>query len=195
MIPRVVPFDDPEVPRLLLEALETGLSLIFPTDTVYGVGGNPWDERVLDAVRRLKGRDPRSPFTLHLPDTESIGRFARPSTAARHVIDRLLPGPFTFLLPASPDAPPSATKDGIVGVRVPDHPFFGQILARLGRPIFGTSVNRSGEPPAHDIDGIIDRFGAVDLVFVGPIGATESTILDLTVAPPRLVRGMRPDGL
>ncbi len=195
MIPRVLPADDPRIPRLLLAALETGQTFIFPTDTVYGIGGNPWDGGALESVWRLKDRDPTRPFTLHLPSVDSIARFARPSESARDAIGRLLPGPYTLLLPAAPGAPPSATIDGVVGVRVPDHPFFLSTLAKLDRAIFGTSVNRAGEPPLRDIDQIIDRFGVVDLILVGRTGEAESTILDLTVEPPRLVRGTQPQGL
>jgi len=195
MIPRVRQVDDPELPGFVLEALETGLTLVFPTETVYGIGGNPWDETVLERVREAKGRSPESPFTLHLPSIASIDRYAHPSPAARRAIDRLLPGPYTLLLPASESAPRSAVLGETVGVRVPNHPFFLDTVAQLDRPLFGTSVNRSGEPPLCRIDEIIDRFGWVDLIVEGVTGGEASTILDLTVDPPKLVLGALPQGL
>ena len=195
MMPRVVPSDHPEVPSLVEAALETGQTIIFPTDTVYGVGGNPWDERVLDRVHSLKGRPSDRPFTLHLPSAQQVARYARLDGRTQAAVERLLPGPYTLLLPASAAAPPAAVSDGILGVRVPDHPFFLAILAALRRPLFGTSVNVSGERPLSEINEIIDRFSSVDLIFVGPVGTAASTILDLTVDPARVVRGVRPEGL
>ena len=195
MIPHVIAHDDPDLPRLIEAALETGQTLIFPTDTIYGIGGNPWDEGVLDRVRSLKSRPPDRAFTLHLPTVDSIGRFAQVDDRVRLIVDRLLPGPYTFLLAASSSAPPSAVMDDVVGIRVPDHPLFRSVVAGLERPLFGTSVNQSGERPLSGIDEIIERFSGVDLIIVGPIGGDESTILDLTVDPPRLVRGVRPAGL
>ena len=195
MIPHVIAHDHPDLPRRIEAALETGQTLIFPTDTIYGIGGNPWDEAVLDRVRSLKARPPGRPFTLHLPMVDSIDRFARVDDRARTIVDRFLPGSYTFLLPASASAPPSAVRDDVVGIRVPDHPLFRSVLAGLGRPLFGTSVNQSGERPLSGIDEIIERFSGVDLIIVGPIGGDESTILDLTVDPPGLVRGVRPAGL
>jgi len=184
---RVIPFDDPLVPALVEEVLETGKTLIFPTDTVYGIGGNPWDERTLERVRRLKGRSAGRPFTLHLPTTAAIGRYAKIDGHLHEAIARYLPGPYTLLLPASPEAPPSAVKEGRVGIRVPDHPFFSEVIAELDRPLFGTSVNRTGEEPINDVAEIIERFGKVDLIITGPVGGSPSAIVDATVDPPRIV--------
>jgi len=185
---RVLPFDDPKVPELVEEALETGKTLIFPTDTVYGIGGNPWDERTLAHVRTLKGRPADRPFTLHLPTIAVIERYAQLDDRLREVIRRFLPGPYTLLLPASTGAPPSAVKDSLVGIRVPDHPFFTDAIARLDRPLFGTSVNPSGEEPINDVAEIIERFGGVDLIVTGPVEGRPSTIVDATADPPRIVR-------
>ncbi|HHK67484.1 MAG TPA: hypothetical protein ENJ47_03670 [Candidatus Acetothermia bacterium] len=88
MNPQVIPYDDPQVTALVEEALETGKTLIFPTDTVYGIGGNPWDERTLERVRGLKRRPADRPFTLHLPTTATIERYARLDGLLRDVILR-----------------------------------------------------------------------------------------------------------
>jgi len=192
MMPRVLPFDHPETVLAVAAALETGETIIFPTETVYGIGGNPWDERTVARVRRLKDRPADAPFTLHLPDVTAIARYATLDSRSAEVAARLLPGPYTLLLRATDRAPASAVRDGVIGIRVPDHPFFGSVIARLDRPVFGTSVNRHGEPPLNDIDRIIDRFSGVGLVVVGPVAGTPSTILDLAAEPPRVVRGQRP---
>lgn len=192
MMPRVLPHDHPEIGSAVGAALETGQTIVFPTDTIYGIGGNPWDKRSLDRVRSLKDRPSDRPFALLLPTREAIERFAALDGRLRGLVDRLLPGPYTLLLPAAPGAPSSAVRDGIVGIRVPDHPFFRRTMARLDRPLFGTSVNRHGEPPLADVDRIIDRFAGVDLIVSGPTGTRPSTILDLTEDPPRVVRGELP---
>jgi len=189
MIPTVLSCNHPDTAAAVDMALETGRTIIFPTDTVYGIGGNPWDTRTLARVCKLKGRDPTQPFTLHLGEVGTIGRFARLDKRLCQIVDRLLPGPYTLLLPAGPDAPPSTVLEGKIGIRVPDHPFFQAVIALLDRPLFGTSVNRHGEPPLDGIDVIIDRFSAVEWIITGPVGLTSSTILDLTTRPGSLIRG------
>ena len=191
----VLRIDHPDLPRRVEAVLETGGIVIFPTDTIYGIGGNPWDQGVLDRVRRLKERSVDQPFTLHLPSVSAVDEYARLDSVARRRVELLLPGAYTLLLPAKPAAPDSAVLEGVVGIRVPDHPFFEGVLAPIGRPLFGTSVNRSGEPPLRTVDDILDCFPSVDLIIVGSVGTAESTILDLTVEPPRLIRGTLPDGL
>jgi len=192
MIPDVVRLDAPDLDRRLEAALETGEIVVFPTETVYGIGGNPWDESVLDRVRTLKGRLVGRPFTLHLPSVAAIERFARLDDRLRAIAGRLLPGPYTLLLPASPVAPPATVLDGVTGVRVPDHAFFRSTMLRLDRPLFGTSVNRSGAPPLSEVDRIIEQCPSVDLIVVGEVGGAASTILDPTDDPPRVVRGVLP---
>lgn len=195
MIPTVLAYDDPRAPGLVLEALETGLTLVFPTDTIYGIGGNPWDEVALHKVRRLKERIADQPFTLHLGSVDAVETFAVVADRQRAPVRSLLPGPYTLLLPARPSSPTSAVQNGTVGIRVPDHPFFARVMATLGRPLFGTSVNPHGRPPLSDVDEIIDRFPSIDLILTGPIGGRPSDIIDMTADPPRAVRGTLPPQL
>jgi len=186
MIPIVLSHDHPETAAAVDMALETGHTIIFPTDTVYGIGGNPWDERTLNHVRRLKDRGPRQPFTLHLCHVSEIEEFARCEPSVTRKIELLLPGPYTLLLPAGSNAPPSAVLEGKIGIRVPDHPFFSSILKR---PVFGTSVNRPNSPPLNDVADIIESFTEVHLIVSGDVEGTSSAIIDLTEAPYRLIRG------
>lgn len=195
MMPTVLPYDSPEVPRLVDAALETGQTIIFPTDTIYGIGGNPWDRRTLERVCRLKNRSMDQPFTLHLPAVESISRYGRIDARTHPMVERLLPGPYTLLLPATPEAPASAVLNGTVGIRVPHHPFFSGPMTILDRPLFGTSINEHGRPPLTEINEIIDAFGAVELILVGPVSGEASSILDLTADPPKAIRGELPAGL
>jgi len=192
MMPRVLRHDDPALPGALQEALETGQTIIFPTDTVYGIGGNPWDKRTLVRVRTLKERPEDQPFALLVANTATIERYAVLDDRLRQLVERLLPGAYTLLLPSRPSVPSATSAAGKVGVRVPEHPFFRETLAALDRPLFGTSVNRHGEPPLVDEADIIDRFAAVDLIVTGPTSTRPSAILDLTCTPPQALRGDLP---
>ncbi|MGD9676031.1 MAG: L-threonylcarbamoyladenylate synthase [Candidatus Bipolaricaulia bacterium] len=195
MIPTVLAYDDPRARSLVVEALETGLTLVFPTDTIYGIGGNPWDDVALEKVRRLKGRALDQPFTLHLASLADLESLAILDERRRAWVRSLLPGPYTLLLPARAGAPVSGVRNGTIGVRVPDHPFFSRIMASLGRPLFGTSANAHGQPPLSDVDDIIDQFPSIDLILTGPVGGQPSDILDMTAEPPRAVRGTLPPQL
>jgi L-threonylcarbamoyladenylate synthase len=197
MNPLILSDKDAELPRAVEDILELGGVLIFPTDTLYGIGGNTWDEQAIARVQRMKQRLPGQPFALLLPVIEAIERVARLDERTRTIIERFLPGPYTFLLAAAEHAPRAAVKDRKVGIRVPDHPFFGSVMRSVDRPLFGTSVNRSGEPPLENIDAIIEHFSNVDLIVTGtttPSGIA-SALIDLTVDPPQAIRGNLPDAL
>ena len=153
---------------------------------MYGIGGNPWDERTLNHVRRLKERAPEQPFTLHLGSVQEVGRYAHFTPPVARIIEQLFPGPYTLLLAATPDAPPSAVLEGKIGIRVPDHPLFG---GALRRPVFGTSVNRKDTLPLNDVAEIIEHFAEVDLIVTGDVAGVSSAILDMTTIPYQLVRG------
>ncbi len=195
MIPTVLRDDDPRVSAAVLEALETGLTVIFPTDTIYGIGGNPWDDSVIAKVRALKGRTADQPFTLHVASVADLDRYAEIPERIRPTVASLLPGPYTLILPARPTAPLCSVTAGTIGIRVPRHPFFASVIAPLGRALFGTSVNAHGEEPMGEVNDMIDRFPSVDLIVVGAVSGNPSDILDLTAVPPRALRGRLPASL
>ncbi len=194
MTPTVLRDDDPRAPATVLEALETGLTIVFPTDTIYGIGGNPWDDAVVAKVRALKGRTGDQPFTLHVASVPELDRYAVIPHRLRPAVNSLLPGPYTLVFTARPEAPPCSVLSGTVGVRVPRHRFFASVLP-AGRALFGTSVNAHGEAPLREVNEMIDRFPSVDLVIVGTVGGVPSDILDLTAVPPRALRGRLPESL
>lgn len=194
MKPLVLRNDDPRLSQSINEILECGGVLIFPTDTVFGIGGNPWDKQVVARVQTMKSRSSQHPFTLHLPTSDLIERFAYLNEQTRKILNDFFPGPFTFLLWATAQAPASAVKERKVGIRIPDHPFFTRVMAQLARPLFGTSVNRSGEPPLNNIDQIIEQFGnRVELIVCeSTVSGRPSAIIDLTLSTPRALRGELP---
>ncbi|MEA3356531.1 MAG: L-threonylcarbamoyladenylate synthase [Candidatus Bipolaricaulota bacterium] len=194
---KIISGDDPSLAGSLSSLLDKGGVLIFPTDTVFGLGGDPYSGRAVRMVRTIKCRPMGQPFSLHLSNIGAVERFARLDQRTRLDLSRFLPGPYTFILPATAAAPPAVVQSGKVGVRVPDHPFFNRLPAGVGRPLFGTSVNRSGEPPALTLDEVIEHFaGKVDLIVTGKAGTGRpSSVIDLTLTPPRALRGKLPMGL
>ena len=136
MTPTILRDDDPRTPAAVRDALETGQTLIFPTDTIYGMGGNPWDDAALAKVRDLKRRSADQPFTLHVPSVEDVLRYAVVQDRLRPTLATLLPGPYTVILPALAGAPACSRSDRGIGLRVPRHPFFSVVMASLGRPLF-----------------------------------------------------------
>jgi L-threonylcarbamoyladenylate synthase len=166
-----------------------GGTVIFPTDTVYGVGCDPMQAQAIARIYRLKGREGRKPLSLHLASPEEALEYAGDDPAVAAAIRRLLPGPVTLIVrrPAFID---EQMTSGLptMGLRVPEHAVCAAILARSG-PLAATSANRSGEP-AFFGQGSRDRLPAADLlVDAGPTPwRRESTIVDLTAGRPRVVR-------
>lgn len=177
--------------------LRRGGLLGIPTETVYGLGADGLNE---DAVRRIfeaKGRPQDNPLILHIPEAGWLERCcaAVPESAWR-LAEAFWPGPLTMILPRQEQVP-LRTTGGLetVGVRCPDHPITRAIIAAAGVPVAAPSGNTSGRPsPTTARHMMDDMMGRIDgIVDGGPCAVgVESTIIDLTVTPPRL---LRPGGL
>lgn len=177
--------------------LRRGGLLGIPTETVYGLGADALNEDAVSRIFLAKGRPQDNPLIIHVPDASWLESYCRDvPPAAYRLAERFWPGPLTMILPRR-DIVPLQTTGGLetVGVRCPNHPVTLAIIEAAGVPIAAPSGNTSGRPSpttaAHmieDMDGRID--GIVD---GGPCTVgVESTIIDLTVTPPRL---LRPGGL
>jgi len=161
----------PRLPPEMIASLRGGGVVIFPTDTLYGLGVDPCSEAGLARLFAAKGRDRGKPIPLLLSGRERVDRWVRhlPSAASR-LMDRFWPGALTLVLPADPGVPPSVTGGGdTVGLRVPDHPVPRALAAMLSGAVTGTSANRSGNPGAwKSATEIVREFtGAVDWVLWG----------------------------
>ncbi len=159
---------DPRFPSEMISSLRDGGAVIFPTDTLYGLGVDPCSETGLNRLLAAKRRDRGKPIPLLLSDVGQVDRWARnvPPAAAR-LMDRFWPGALTLVLPADPGVHPVVTGGGdTVGLRVPDHPVPRALAALLSGAVTGTSANRSGNPGAWRSAGEIVRefTGAVDWV-------------------------------
>jgi len=175
-----------------------GELLVFPTDTVYGIGVRYDDLSGIEQLRKLKSRPSPQPFSLHLSATDQIKIFCTSlSHQQREWIELLLPGPYTLLLPAAGDAPQAATLDGKIGIRVPQGTVFPHIGKSLG-PLLGTSVNRKGQDPLNEPESILKDFQndiALLIISDEPLSEINSAVIDLCVDPPQALRGTLPNHL
>lgn len=179
------------------QILREGGLLGIPTETVYGLGANALNEDAVGHIFQAKGRPQDNPLILHVPEAGWLERFCAvvPDTAYR-LAREFWPGPLTMILPRKAIVP-LRTTGGLetVGVRCPDHAVTRAIIRAAGVPVAAPSGNTSGRPsPTSAADMLEDMDGKIDgIVDGGPCRVgVESTIIDLTVSPPRL---LRPGGL
>lgn len=175
------------------EFLRGGGIAVYPTDTTYAIGCHMGDKAALDRIRQIRRLDDRHHFTIACRDLSEIALYARVDNPSFRLIKQLTPGPYTFLLPATREAPKRLVhpKRRTIGLRVPDHPILQALLATLGEPIMTTTLQLPDEAlPESDPELIRDRLGRqVDVIIDGgACGLEPTTIIDLTAAPPVLVR-------
>jgi L-threonylcarbamoyladenylate synthase len=195
--PPLLPLDpDHEDPQVLLRAAELlrgGGLVVYPTETFYGLGCDPRDPVAVDRLVRAKGRDPRRALPLLVGRLEQLaGVVARFDDPFAEIADRFWPGPLTLVLPAAPGLAAPVTAAGeTVAVRWTSSPAARRLLESFGAALVGTSANLTGEVPCREAGEARRVLGArVDLVLDGgpAPGGLPSTLLDLSVTPPRLLR-------
>jgi tRNA threonylcarbamoyl adenosine modification protein (Sua5/YciO/YrdC/YwlC family) len=186
---------DPQL-RLIRKAAEivrAGGVIAYPTDSCYALGCHIGDKDALERVRRIRGADKHHHFTLVCRDLAEVGRYARVEMPQFRMLKSATPGPFTFLLPATRETPKRLQhpKRRTIGVRVPDHRVPHLLLAELGEPLLSSTLMLPGEQQPltegweirerldHVLDAILDG---------GHCGTEPTTVVDLTVLPPVVVR-------
>lgn len=181
---------DENVINEAIDVLADGGVIIYPTDTVYGLGANIFDNKAVRNVFKIKQRNLLKPLSILVSNTDAIELVARISIYQKDTIDKYLPGPYTFILNKTPIVPRVVTG-GLthVGVRVPEN----KIACKLASifPITTTSANLSDEKVLSSPEDILKQLGCdVDLVIdVGPLEAkSASTIIDLTTPQPTFIR-------
>lgn len=175
------------------EIIKRGGLLGIPTETVYGLGANALDEGAVKGIFEAKGRPQDNPLILHVAGADWLSRYCQSVPQQAYLLaEKFWPGPLTMILPRK-EIVPLRTTGGLmtVGVRMPDHPITLEIIRQAGVPVAAPSGNTSGRPsPTSAEDMLEDMQGKIDGIFDG--GAcrvgVESTIIDLTVDPPRLLR-------
>ena len=189
--------EDKESIAQAADILRRGGLLAIPTETVYGLGADGLDETAVLHIFEAKGRPQDNPLILHIPDASWLTRYCEDvPDAAYKLAERFWPGPLTMILKKKPCVP-LRTTGGLetVGMRCPDHPVTRAIIERAGVPVAAPSANTSGRPSCTTAEHVReDMWGKIDgIVDGGPCQVgVESTIIDLTVTPPQL---LRPGGL
>lgn len=173
--------------------LRAGGLVAFPTETVYGLGARAFDPTAIARIFAVKRRPPDNPLIVHIAsDAQLPSVTTEIPPIARKVMTAFWPGPLTLVLRRTPEVP-AAVSAGLdtVAVRMPDHPIALALIREFGEPIAAPSANRSGRPSPTLAEHVVQELGdAVDLVIDGGpcrIGL-ESTVLDLTADPPRVLR-------
>jgi L-threonylcarbamoyladenylate synthase len=186
---------DPSILSQAAKLIVRGEVLVCPTDTGYAFSANALDAKVVAKVFNLKGRSFSNPIHVAVESIEMAAKYAQVNEAARHLASYFLPGALTLVLPKRETIPAMlvAGRDSI-GIRIPDNRVMLSLVGMTARPLTATSANISGKLTPYTVEEVVEQIGEtiknVALVLdQGPLGAHElSTIVDLTVDPPQLIR-------
>lgn len=176
----------------IVEILRRGGVVAYPTDTAYGLGADPFNREAVNSILKLKGRPAGKPILLFVDSVAMAESVAVPDEMFRKVAARFWPGPLTVILQSQPGLPDEVTAGtGTIGVRWGQAPFAERLVRNCGRPLTATSANRAGEPaPVTAIEVREQLDDGPDALIDG--GALPfrggSTVLDLTQAPPCVLR-------
>ncbi len=183
--------DNPQ-PRLIsqaVEALRRGAIIAYPTDTLYGIGCDIFNQKAVKRIFQIKRRAKNKPFSFMCADLKDVSRYCYLSNMAYRLMKKSLPGPYTFVLPAMKLVPKiMMTKQKTVGLRVPDNNICRHLVAELGNPILTTSAMQ--EDFLSEAYQVEDSFGnQLDQVIDGgPVIPDLSTVVDLTGDAPQVLR-------
>ncbi len=172
------------------DIIREGGLVVYPTDTIYGLGCDMMQKKSVERVYQMKGKNRKHPLSFICPDLKNIARYAVVSNIAYRLMKRILPGAYTVILPASRECPRlMLSKSATVGIRVPDHPVTRMLVESLDNPIVTTSVPSPEDVQFSDPEEIARRLPFLDAIIdCGLIFPEPSTIIDLTTDAPRLVR-------
>ncbi|MCD8519111.1 MAG: threonylcarbamoyl-AMP synthase [Flavobacterium sp.] len=180
--------------KKVVEVLRNGGLVIYPTDTVYGLGCDITNSRALEKIAKIKGiKLEKANFSFVCSDLSNLSDYVKQiDTSTFKILKRALPGPYTFILPGNNDLPKEFRKKKTVGIRVPDNNIAREIVKLLGNPIVSTSIHDEDEVIEYSTDPelIFEKWqNKVDLVIDGGYGDNvASTIIDLTGYEPEVVR-------
>jgi tRNA threonylcarbamoyl adenosine modification protein (Sua5/YciO/YrdC/YwlC family) len=193
----------PQNPQLRLvrraaEAIRAGGVIAYPTDSCYALGCHAGDKEALERVRKIRQADKNHHFTLVCRDLSEIARYARVETWQFRLLKACTPGPYTFLLEATREAPKIMLhpKRRTIGIRVPEHPVPRMLLEELDEPLLSSTLMLPGDDlPLNDGREIEERLGKqLDVILdAGHCGIEPTTVVDLSVSPPVVVRSGRGD--
>jgi len=178
----------------VVEVLKKGGLIIYPTDTVYGVGCDITNTKALEKVAMLKGQKlSKSNFSFICNDLSNLSDYVRQiDTATFKILKRNLPGPYTFILPGNNNLPKAFKKKSTVGIRVPDNNIIRELVKQLGNPIVSTSIYDEDDLIEYTTDPelIFEKWqNKVDIVIDGGFGSNiPSTVVDLSNGEIEVIR-------
>ena len=185
----------PQVIRKIVEVLRSGGLVIYPTDTVYGLGCDITHHKATERLAKIKGIDyKKAQFSFICYDLSSLAEYSKPiNNSIFKVMKRNLPGPFTFILEASNKVPKMLkSKKKTVGIRVPDNSIIREIVKELGNPVLTTSIRDDGDIIEYltDPELIHEKYNDIaDIVIDGGYGnTTASTIVNCTNGEIEIIR-------
>lgn len=172
--------------------LREGHLVVFPTDTVYGVGSDAFNETAVEELYVVKGRPLEKGIPILLSDGDALASVARSvPEMARELMARFWPGPLTLIVPKRPELPAKLSPNENVAVRMPDNDVARTLIGAAGGAVAATSANRSGDPPARTAQEAEAALGGQVAAILdgGPAPhGVPSTILDCTTTPPAILR-------
>ena len=178
---------------LAVETLSNGGLLAYPTETVYGLGCDPFNEAAFQKLKAIKGREGEKPMLLIASSIDQVKLVSGALTSiALGIAERFWPGPLTIILPPSETLPRYLKgPGGGVAIRVTSSPAASAIAAGFGKPVVSTSANKAGMPPAATIDEVRAVFGDAVNCYIGgdePLTGQPSTIVDILSGTVRILR-------
>lgn len=187
--------DNPQ-PRLLAQivaALRDDALIAYPTDSGYALGSRIGNKDGRDRILRVRGLDERHHFTLLCRDFSQLGQLVHVDNAAFRAIRAVTPGPYTFILPGTPEVPRRLlhAKKRTVGVRIPDHAFVQALLEELGEPLLSSTLILPGETEPRTMGWEIkeDLDHELDIVVeAGEVTASPTTVVDFSEGAPEVLR-------
>jgi len=180
--------------KKVVDVLKNGGLVIYPTDTVYGLGCDITNSRALERLAKLKGiKLEKANFSFVCSSLSNLSDYVKQiDTPTFKILKRALPGPYTFILPGNNDLPKEFRKKKTVGIRVPNNTIVRQIVEQLGNPIVSSSIHDEDEVIEYSTDPelIFEKWQhKVDVVIDGGYGENiPSTIIDLTCNEPEVIR-------
>ena len=195
MAVEIVPIDinNPNIRDLqnALRVVREGGVIVYPTDTIYGLGANPFKKEALEKVLHTKKASKHKLLSLILPDLKGISQWANLSDGAYRLMKRVVPGPYTFILKATKEVPKTLfQKRPTIGIRIPDAPIPLTLCRELGHPLLNTSVPLGEDDYHTNPEEIAELFAhEIDLVLHGgTLANLLSSVVDLSEDSPKILR-------
>ena len=188
---RLIKIEDPQAISEAIEIIQSGGMIVFPTDTVYGVGVSAFNESAIDKIYQVKERSKNKAIPILVGDPAQLSRITPPSgDQVKRIMDKFWPGALTLILQMLSDLPDNLSSTGTIGVRIPNYKFTQDLLLQTG-PLAVTSANLSGESSAKTAEEVYGNLGGkIDLILDGgkSTGGIASTVLDCTKPEPVILR-------